>query len=101
MALKGFGPVTVTRLAKRSIMDRTTVTRNLRVLERKGMVRIEQGDDQREREVTLTDEGLAALVAALPHWRTAQDRGAQALGEERTVFLVQELSNVVSRPRRG
>jgi len=96
MMVKGFGRVTVTKLADWAIMDRTTVTRNLRLLEDRELVSIESGEDQRERVVTLTDKGMKALVSALPCWEEAQQHVVEVFGRERSGRLVKELSTMVS-----
>jgi DNA-binding MarR family transcriptional regulator len=50
-------------------MDRTTLTANLKPLERRGLVTVSVGDvDRRSRRLTLTPAGRALLVAALPVW---------------------------------
>jgi DNA-binding MarR family transcriptional regulator len=99
MMVRGFGSVTVTKLANWAIMDRTTVTRNLKLLEAKGLVKIEPGEDQRERVVTITDQGLTDLLSALPHWEEAQHHIADIFGRERSSQLVRELSKMVSTLR--
>ena len=51
-------------------MDRTTVTANLKPLERRGLVSVMANDaDKRRRHLTLTPAGRALLTAALPIWR--------------------------------
>lgn len=51
-------------------MDRTTVTANLKPLERRGLVSVTANDaDKRRRHLTLTPAGRALLTAALPIWR--------------------------------
>jgi DNA-binding MarR family transcriptional regulator len=50
-------------------MDRTTLTAALKPLERRGLVRVQAGEDRRSRRVALTDAGRALLGAALPVWR--------------------------------
>lgn len=73
--LAGLGPLPVTRLAAEAALDRSTMGRNLDPLERRGLVRIEVGEaDQRERVAHLTAAGVAAIEAALPYWREAQQR---------------------------
>jgi DNA-binding MarR family transcriptional regulator len=85
--LARLGPLPVTRLAAEAALDRSTMGRNLNPLERRGLVRIEVGNiDQRERVAYLTAGGEAAIEAALPYWRKAQDRIAalvqpSAIGE--------------------
>ena len=50
-------------------MDRTTLTANLKPLERRGLVTVSIDDaDKRGRRLTLTAPGRALLVAALPVW---------------------------------
>ena len=73
--LARLGPLPVTRLAAEAALDRSTMGRNLDPLERRGLVRIEVGEaDQRERIAHLTAAGEAAIEAALPYWREAQQR---------------------------
>lgn len=100
MMVRGFGRVTVTKLATWAIMDRTTVTRNLKLLEGKELVRIEPGEDQRERVVTITENGLNALESALPYWEEAQNYIAEVFGRERSGQMVKELSDMVSKLRK-
>lgn len=57
-----------TDLAQQLVMDRTTLTRNLTLLEHRGLVAIAMGDDQRTRLVTLTNQGREALMKALLLW---------------------------------
>jgi DNA-binding MarR family transcriptional regulator len=54
-------------------MDRTTLTANLKPLERRGLLTvIVDAADKRSRRLLLTQEGRATLVAALPLWRQTQ-----------------------------
>jgi DNA-binding MarR family transcriptional regulator len=96
VATKMLEPITVTRLAKIGVMDRTTLTRNLRPLEKQGLIQIALGKDQRTRVVTLTPEGQKALARALPLWRKAQTRVIKELGQERWNSLKAYLAEVVS-----
>ena len=59
-------------LARRFALDKTTMSRNVRLLEREGLVARTSGRDRRERRLTLTAEGRARLQAARPAWRLAQ-----------------------------
>lgn len=70
------GALTQSRLAQATVTDRTTLTRNLRLLEAKGLIRVARGADRREREVGLTEPGRKALAKAYPLWREAQARMA-------------------------
>lgn len=90
------GSVTVTRLAEIGVMDRTTLTRNLKPLEKKGLIKVVTGDDQRTRVVTLTTRGKEVLAKALPLWEKAQARVIKRLGQERWNSLQGDLEEVVS-----
>src|SRR5436309_3064609 len=51
-------------------MDRTTLTANLKPLERRGLVRVTvDAADRRSRRLVLTPAGRALLAAAVPIWR--------------------------------
>lgn len=83
-------------LAEALVMDRTTLTRNLRPLERQGLIRIAPGRDRRSREVTLTRNGGALLRRALPLWERAQARIVGGLGDERWRGMLTDLSATVA-----
>ncbi|WP_233383441.1 MarR family winged helix-turn-helix transcriptional regulator [Methylobacterium sp. C25] len=79
--LSRLGPVSVTRLAAETALDRSTMGRNLDPLERRGLVRLDVGEtDQRERIVHLTEIGTSAIEKALPYWREAQAQLSEAMG---------------------
>lgn len=55
-------------------MDRTTLTANLKPLERLGYVEIvPDKEDRRSRRLILTDAGRKLLAAAVPIWRKTHD----------------------------
>lgn len=99
MAAKLRGPVTVTKLARLTVTERTTLTRNLTILEKKGLIQIEPGKDRRERRVALTDQGQEALLKAVPRWQMAQEYIEKGLGAERMGGFLKDLSEVVSLAR--
>ena len=56
-------------------MDRTTMTANIKTLDRRGWVRVVPDPrDRRNRRLTLTDAGRDVLVRAVPVWRQEHDR---------------------------
>lgn len=75
-------PLTLTELAARLEMDRTTLTRNLRPLEDAGWVQVTEGKDARSRSVRLTESGRHTWEQAKPYWRAAQDSLNATLGLE-------------------
>ena len=89
-------PVTINHLAEMMNMDRTTLTRNLDLLVKQGLVQNEEGEDRRMRLVLLTEEGKQALERAWPLWEEAQAHFERALGGERFDALLNELATVRS-----
>ncbi len=75
------GPLAVAALADRMVVDRTTLTRNLKLVEAQGLVSVAAGrTDRRTRIVELSAPGRAALARAMPLWRKAQRRMVARLG---------------------
>jgi DNA-binding MarR family transcriptional regulator len=61
-------------------MDRTTLTANLKPLERRGLVKIAiDPADKRSRKITLTAKGHDLLIAAMPIWTETHRELDQAL----------------------
>jgi DNA-binding MarR family transcriptional regulator len=84
----GPGGQTMPRLTDMLAMDATTLSRNLRPLEKAGLVAITRSDkDKRVRIARLTRDGERVLEAALPVWRDAQDRLVEALGADAALDL--------------
>jgi len=61
-------------LARALAFDKTTLSRNLGLMERNGWIEHTEAGDQRERGFRLTGAGRKLLLAARPGWRRAQDR---------------------------
>jgi DNA-binding MarR family transcriptional regulator len=95
MSAKLRGPVTLSKLASLTVTERTTLTRNLTILEKKGFIRIDQGIDRRERQVALTRQGEEALLVVIPLWEKAQAHIEKGLGEDRLGNLLKDLSEIV------
>lgn len=94
---RGMGPVAISRMAEVLVMDRTTLTRNLKPLERDGLVTVKPSrHDKRTREVNLTKKGVKQLELAVPLWREAQQKINASLGGERLDRMLEDLTAVVS-----
>jgi len=100
-ATKLRGPVTLTKLAELTVTERTTLTRNLTILEKEGFVLIEPGSDRRERQVTITGQGQVVLMAAIPLWEKAQSHIEKGLGGDRMGKLLKDLSEIISFSRKA
>lgn len=81
--LVALGPLSMTQLAERLGMDRTTLTRNLQPLARRGLVAVGSGDDRRTRRIAVTEAGRQAFAAAKPLWSKAQQHILDRLTPER------------------
>lgn len=91
-AAAAMSPITLTRLANATVTDRTTLTRNLRLLEEQGLIRVDAGGDRREREISITRDGTDALQRAFPLWQKAQAQVISGLGPKRLKTLQGELA---------
>jgi DNA-binding MarR family transcriptional regulator len=74
-------------------LDRTTLNRNLKPLERKGLIRSGSGKDPRTRTLKLTKEGTRILQNALPYWLEAQS-GVLETVDHRIKRLMDDLSEL-------
>ena len=67
------GRPTVSHLAGALVLEQSSLSRNLAVLERQRLIRLVAGDeDKRERVVLLTRAGKAMLARGYPLWKQAQ-----------------------------
>ena len=87
-------PISITELSRVLGMDRTTLTRNLRLVEREGFLEVTAGRDARTRDVRITAKGSRTLKQAMPLWQEAQSRVIEALGRAHWRDLVKELRTI-------
>ncbi len=82
MSLNRPDPAGLGSLALLLAMDRTTLTANLKPLERRGLVRsLPDPADARRRRLRLTPAGRRLLLAALPAWRRTEQACERQVGE--------------------
>ena len=72
-------------------MDRTTLVRNLRPLERDGLVKLSGKGRGYKVQLSITAKGRAALKKFVPDWRKAQQKVVQTLGKERWSAILNDL----------
>ena len=94
--LNRLGPLSINELAKSMVMDRTTLGRAIRPLERDRLLTIGAGDDGRTRSLRLTATGEARLKAAAAKWHAAQKEFEVAFGARNAAELRSVLQRVVS-----
>ncbi len=76
-------PAPVGVLAKIILADHSTLTRNLALLSKEGLVKISPRTAMRRRLVSLTSEGVAALSRSIWQWRRIQAQFVRSFGVQR------------------
>lgn len=84
----------ISSLADAMGLDRSTLGRNLKVLEADGLVALAEGDDLRNRLVLLTELGAARVRDAEPAWEQAQAQLVDNLGADQRDELVRLLKQL-------
>ena len=87
--------ITLTELAETLGMERTTLLRNLKPMERDGLVDVSAEGYRRARSANITDKGVAVMEEALPLWRSAQKSLKKRLGDDIWKRVQSELTEVV------
>ena len=86
--------ILLTKMAKTLGMERTTLSRNLSLLEGRKMVSIAMGADKRERRIAITNKGISLLERTLPLWQRAQNEVVESVGQEEWEELLTGLHKV-------
>jgi DNA-binding MarR family transcriptional regulator len=73
-ALERLGTATYTEIATEAALDKTTISRNLKILINAGWVTVTPEEDARYKSATLSKEGVKMLRQAEPYWQVAQAR---------------------------
>ncbi len=86
-------------VARLLAMDRTTLTANLKPLERRGLLTVAPDPaDRRSRRLALTEAGEALLVQAAPIWRETHDEVDQLLADPEGRALRRDLKAIAFAP---
>ncbi|WP_158906317.1 MarR family winged helix-turn-helix transcriptional regulator [Burkholderia sp. L27(2015)] len=93
------GPHPLNDLAEMLAMDRTTLGRNLKPLERDDLVCLEVGMDRRQRVINLTAAGRRALMRAKPLWETVNQRFEVKFGVGKAKTLRDTMKQIVKTGR--
>lgn len=93
--LRRSGGMSVQALAAELVLDRTTLGRNLRPLERDGLVASEPDPaDRRVRRLVVTEKGADLARAAAPAWHDAQARFEAGFGAAESMALRRALGRL-------
>lgn len=93
------GGLSITELAARLEMDRTTLTRNLGPLEKAGWLRVLPGADLRSRAVEITPAGRRLFEEARPLWQAAERDLRRRMGQEESQALRNLLDSTLANLR--
>ncbi len=91
------GEMPLTKLADILVMDRTTLSRNLQPLAKKGWLAVGREKDERIRLISLTESGRTVVDEATPLWRHAQLRVIKGIGSEKLPDLISDLNRLVQK----
>lgn len=95
------GALSITDLANKMGLDRTSMSRNLMPLQTHGYISVSDEGMTRAREVTITRAGNEALHELMPMWRKAQAEFAAHMGEADTALLINLLGRVATIGTKG
>lgn len=88
--------ITTTELAKVMLMDQTTVTRNLQLLEKKGYILfLEEGKDLRSKQIQISQKGQKMIEQAKPLWEKAQREIKDELGNQGYDAIISSLNLLI------
>lgn len=87
-------PVAMGTLAKVLMLDSSTLTRSLRLLQKERMIEISKRSQMRRRFLKLTLSGQKALQRSLPLWRAAHERFLAEVGTDYWLKLRDELETI-------
>ncbi len=95
------GEVTIGDMAKTLGVDATTLTRNMDVMVRRGLIENVGSDDARERRMSLTAAGQSTFAVALPLWQAAQQALLSSLPDinwPETAQALDDIEQICSSP---
>jgi DNA-binding MarR family transcriptional regulator len=87
-------PVSIGAVADVLLIDPTTLTRSLRLLQKEGLVIVSKRAAMRQRFLTLTPRGERVLARSLPAWRMAHERFLAMVGPDYWMGLRNELEKL-------
>ena len=96
-ALFGDAGATMSNLAQAVLMDRTTLTRSIRPLERAGLLRVARSpEDARTKIVVITRAGERTIESIFPVWERVLKQIKRRVGVERLAALHARVDQVIA-----
>lgn len=96
VAIKLGAPDSISAFADRMGLERTTLTRNLQLLEKKEFIEVSPEGYRRSRSIHIAPKGQVILEKALPLWRQAQDTIERKIGSEQWQITKKSLEQINS-----
>jgi DNA-binding MarR family transcriptional regulator len=93
------GPASMTLISNALVMDRTTLTRNLKPLMDRGLIKSGKGQDRRQHPIEITAKGETLLARALPMWKQAHDQIVDGVGFARWQGMAGLLEETIALSR--
>jgi DNA-binding MarR family transcriptional regulator len=78
----------LSELGEEMALDRSTLGRNVQVLQRMELLEVSQADDLRARRITLTSKATRLVESCLPRWERAQRTVETRLGKTGVATLL-------------
>ena len=92
-AVAKYQPISMTKVGQILVLDQTTLTRSLRLLQRQDLLEISPRSTRRQRFLNLTDKAVKVLEIAVPLWTRVQAEFLATMGGEQW----QEFRNELER----
>ena len=73
--------------------NRSTLGRNIRILERKKFIRFNKGKDKREVEINITNDGIKIFKIARQSWKNINNQISKNLGKNKKKMLEEILND--------
>ena len=93
-AVAKFQPISISRVGEILVIDQTTLTRSLRLLQKQGLLEVSARSVKRQRFLTLTNAGVKTLAVAVPLWRKVQAKFLSDMGGDAWAALRNELERL-------
>jgi DNA-binding MarR family transcriptional regulator len=87
-------PCSITAISNVLLIDSTTLTRSLRLLQKEGWLSVSARSTKRQRFVNLTPLGEQVLARTVPLWRKAQEQFVDTVGQDYWLNLRSELERL-------
>ena len=92
-------PVSPSALSQMLVLDRSTLSRNLKPLEQERLVRIQGGQRRQSHKISLTAKGRKLVAQAMPLWEKAQNQFVDQMGADTWSMMLRGLRAAVNATR--